>query len=138
MMFMTDLGLPLHLAPGPDATSGEAITLMKRTLLTLAFLTGVPAMAQIPPEIVKTLTIVNVRRDDSFGCQNFEAYFAIASSFAKVEDGTTRNSILDPLLRTGECSRFKRGEQLYDLTISPGIHMVRRLRGGPSYFVASP
>ena len=111
---------------------------MKRTVLALAFLTGVPAMAQMPPEIVKTLTIVNVQGDDSFGCQNFETYLSIWSSFVKVEDGTTRNSILAPFLRIGECSRFKRGEQLYDPTISPGIHMVRRLKGGPSYFVTSP
>jgi hypothetical protein len=64
--------------------SGEAITLMKRTLLVLALLIGVPAMAQVPPEIAKTLTIVSVQRDDSFGCQNLETYLAIASSFAEV------------------------------------------------------
>jgi hypothetical protein len=97
-----------------------------------------PAMAQIPPEIANTLTIVNVQRDDSFGCQNAETYLAIASSFAKIEDVTTRNSILAPLLHMGECSRFTRGERLYDLTIAPGVHMVRRLRGGPSYIVGSP
>jgi hypothetical protein len=30
---------------------------MKRSLFVLALLIGVPAMAQIPPEIAKTLTI---------------------------------------------------------------------------------
>ena len=110
---------------------------MKHTLFTLALLIVMPAMAQIPPEIANTLTIVNVQRDDSFGCQNAETLLAIASSFAKVEDVTIRNSILAPLLRTGECSRFTRGEQLYDLTISPGVHMVRRLGGGPAYFAGS-
>jgi hypothetical protein len=121
-----------------DLSDDEAAMKGGRTLLfALALLTGTPAMAQIPLEILKTLTIVNVQRDDSFGCQNAETYLAIASSFAEVEDQITRNRILAPLLRTGECTRFERGEQLYDLTISPGVHMLRRLRGGPSYVVAS-
>jgi hypothetical protein len=91
--------------------------------LTLTLATSVPAMAQIPPDIAKTLIIVSVQRDDSFGCQNLETYLAVVSSFAKVEDGATRNSILAPLLRIGECSRFRRGEQLYDLTIAPGVSL---------------
>ena len=110
---------------------------MKRSLFAIALLICMPAMAQIPPEIANTLIIVNVQRDDSFGCQSLETLLAIASSFTEVENITARNGILASLLRTGECSRFIRGEQLYDVTVSPGVHMVRRLKGGPVYYAAS-
>src|SRR5438105_12500117 len=110
---------------------------MKRSLFAIALLICMPAMAQIPPDIANTLIIVNVQRDDSFGCQSLETLLAIASSFTEVENITARNRILASLLRTGECSRFIRGEQLYDVTVSPGVHMVRRLKGGPVYYAAS-
>jgi hypothetical protein len=63
------------------------MSLTKRTLFALALLTGAPAIAQIPPEIAKTLTIVDVRRNDSFGVKTGKPISLSRAVFQKLKTG---------------------------------------------------
>jgi len=75
-----------------------------------------------------------VQGDGGFGCQELGTLQAILGAFGETQDRAARDRILASLLGTGECSKFVRGEELYDLRITGAVHLVRRVTGGPSYF----
>jgi hypothetical protein len=114
---------------------GKLLNKLLATAAIIVALASAPARAQQASETgPKSLVIIHTNGDGGFGCQESETLLAIAGDFAEIEDRAARDRILAPLLRTGECSMFARGEEFYDIRVTGTMHLVRRIAGGPSYY----
>lgn len=91
--------------------------------------------AQAPPGA----TISHIRTDDMFGCQHLD----------EARKAGPPDQLIGADLRSGECTRFARGEHVYTVhkawnsaqtdpdgrRVSPSLFAVQRVGGGPTYYV---
>jgi hypothetical protein len=96
---------------------------------------GDNAIARAP----RGAAISEIDADDAFGCQHLD----------QARKAGPLDQLRDADLRSGECTRFARGEHVYIVhkvgnnpqtdpdgrRVSPALYAVQRVDGGPTYYV---